>query len=155
MGQVPGRPSDLMLPASPRTHETGTSWAGTGALEHRERPRSGHELAAPLAWPPGTMAALWQVFSGLDESKGSISQRFAVALEQPTFHNYGLSIRTKTNGHWWTPVQNILGDTAPLAESCIHKAVAERGLTPGHVGLADANAEDESATGTAFALRID
>ena len=55
------------------------------------------ELAAPLAWPPGTTAALWQVFSGLDESKESISQRFAVALEQPTFHNYGPSIRTKTN----------------------------------------------------------
>ena len=56
------------------------------------------ELAAPLAWPPGTTAALWQVFSGLDESKESISQRFAVALEQPTFHNYGPSIRTENNG---------------------------------------------------------
>jgi hypothetical protein len=29
------------------------------------------------------------------------------------------------------------------AESCIRKAVAERGLTPGLVGLADAKAEDE------------
>src|SRR5438309_7952 len=39
------------------------------------------------------------------------------------------------------------------AESCILKAVAERGLTPGLVGLADAKAEDEAATGTAFDLR--
>ena len=31
---------------------------------------------------------------GLDESKWSISQRLAVALEQPTLHNYGPSIRT-------------------------------------------------------------
>ncbi len=45
------------------------------------------------------------------------------------------------------------GRIAPFAESCIRKAVAERGLTPGLVGLADAKAEDEAATGTAFALR--
>ena len=32
------------------------------------------------------------------------------------------------------------------AESCIRKAVAERGLTPGPVGLADAKAEDEAAS---------
>jgi hypothetical protein len=32
------------------------------------------------------------------------------------------------------------------AESCIRKAVAERGLTPGLVGLADAKAEDEAAS---------
>jgi hypothetical protein len=37
-------------------------------------------------------------------------------------------------------------------ESCIRKAVAERGLTPAPVGLADTTAEDEAATGTAFAL---
>jgi len=30
--------------------------------------------------------------------------------------------------------------------------VAEHGLTPGLVGLADAKAEDEAATGEAFAL---
>src|SRR5208337_5401919 len=80
--------------------------------------------------------------------------RFARPLDRGTGAPTG-GRQAKTNGHWWTPVQNILGDTAPLAESCIHKAVAERGLTPGHVGLADANAEDESATDTAFALRID
>ena len=34
-------------------------------------------------------------------------------------------------------------ESAPSAESCIRKAVAERGLTPGLVGLADAKAEDE------------
>src|ERR1700682_4134287 len=44
---------------------------------------------------------------------------------------------------------------APFAESCIRKAVAERGLTPDLVGLADTKAEDEAATGTAFALRGD
>ena len=32
------------------------------------------------------------------------------------------------------------------AESCIRKAVAERGVTPGPVGLADAKAEDEAAS---------
>jgi len=37
-------------------------------------------------------------------------------------------------------------------ESCIRKAVAERGLTPAPVGLADPTAEDEAATGTALAL---
>jgi hypothetical protein len=41
------------------------------------------------------------------------------------------------------------------AESCIRKAVAERGLIPGPVGLADTKPEDEAATGTAFALRVD
>src|SRR5512135_1951708 len=35
---------------------------------------------------------------------------------------------------------------APPAESCIRKAVVERGLTPGLVGLADAKAEDEAAS---------
>src|SRR2546423_90281 len=37
---------------------------------------------------------LWKVLSGIDGSKGPISQRLAVALEPPTLHNYGLSIRT-------------------------------------------------------------
>jgi hypothetical protein len=32
------------------------------------------------------------------------------------------------------------------AESCICKAVVERGLTPSLVGLADAKAEDEAAS---------
>src|SRR5512142_514298 len=35
---------------------------------------------------------------------------------------------------------------SPSAESCIRKAVVERGLTPGLVGLADAKAEDEAAS---------
>jgi hypothetical protein len=38
------------------------------------------------------------------------------------------------------------------AESCIRKAVAERGLIPGTFGLADAKAADEAATGTVIAL---
>src|SRR5947209_2807690 len=33
-----------------------------------------------------------------------------------------------------------------FAESCIHKAVAECGFTPGLVGLADAKAEDEATS---------
>jgi hypothetical protein len=37
-------------------------------------------------------------------------------------------------------------------ESCIRKAVTERGLTSGLIGLADTTAENEAATGTAFAL---
>ena len=36
--------------------------------------------------------------------------------------------------------------SASSAESCIRKAVAERGFTPGLVGLADAKAEDEAAS---------
>ena len=42
--------------------------------------------------------------------------------------------------------------TALLEECCIRKAVNERGLNSGPVGLADAISEDEAATGTAFAL---
>ena len=38
-------------------------------------------------------------------------------------------------------------------ECCIRKAVNERGLNSGPVGLADAISEDEAATGTAFALK--
>ena len=90
--------------------ETGTGWAGTGAHERRRRPGSGHEPAAPLPWPPGTTAALWKVLSGIDESKGPISQRLAVALEQPTLHNYGPSIR---------PVMEDL----PLWSVCYGKAL--------------------------------
>jgi hypothetical protein len=44
------------------------------------------------------------------------------------------------------------GSVVRSAESCIRKAVAERGLTPGPAGLADTTAEDEAATGTAFAI---
>jgi len=41
----------------------------------------------------------------------------------------------------------------PFSEaSCIRKAVDERGLIPGPVGLADTTAADEAATGTAFAI---
>jgi hypothetical protein len=36
--------------------------------------------------------------------------------------------------------------SALSAESCIRKAVVERGLTSGFVGLADAKAEDEAAS---------
>ena len=42
--------------------------------------------------------------------------------------------------------------SAPSEESCIRKAVGERGLIAGPVGLADTTAEDEAATGMAFAL---
>jgi hypothetical protein len=49
-----------------------------------------------------------------------------------------------------SPLKNV--PSATSAESCIRKAVSERGLTPGPVGLADTTAEDEAATGTAFAL---
>jgi hypothetical protein len=35
---------------------------------------------------------------------------------------------------------------AYFAESCIRKAVPERGFTPGLIGLADAKAEDEAAS---------
>jgi hypothetical protein len=41
---------------------------------------------------------------------------------------------------------------SPSEECCIRKAVNERGLNSGPVGLADAISEDEAATGTAFAL---
>ena len=41
---------------------------------------------------------------------------------------------------------------ASIEESCIRKAVDERGLIPGPAGLADTTAEDEAATGTAFAF---
>jgi hypothetical protein len=42
--------------------------------------------------------------------------------------------------------ENSSSAGALFAESCIRKAVAERGLTPGPVGLADAKAEDEAAS---------
>jgi hypothetical protein len=35
--------------------------------------------------------------------------------------------------------------SASSAESCIRRAVAERGLTPGLVGLADTKSENEAA----------
>jgi hypothetical protein len=44
------------------------------------------------------------------------------------------------------PGEASLGATAPFAESCIRKAVVERGLSSGLVGLADAKAEDEAAS---------
>ena len=49
---------------------------------------------------------------------------------------------------WRLPRQPFAPDSeaASSAESCIRKAVAERGLTPGLVGLADAKAEDEAAS---------
>ena len=43
-------------------------------------------------------------------------------------------------------------ENASSEECCIRKAVNERGLNSGPVGLADAISEDEAATGTAFAL---
>ena len=42
--------------------------------------------------------------------------------------------------------------SASSEECCIRKAVNERDLNSGPVGLADAISEDEAATGTAFAL---
>jgi hypothetical protein len=50
-------------------------------------------------------------------------------------------------GHCLHNLFTLLGGLgSPSAESCIRKAVAERGLTPGPVGLADAKAEDEAAS---------
>jgi len=51
------------------------------------------------------------------------------------------------------PVANESAEwaVASFEESCIRKAITERGLKSGPVGLADAIAEDEAATGTAFA----
>src|SRR5262245_12110759 len=44
---------------------------------------------------------------------------------------------------------------SPSAESCIRKAVVERGFTPGRVGLADTKREDEAAARRAdFAFSI-
>ena len=43
-------------------------------------------------------------------------------------------------------------ESASSEESCIRRAVNERGLTSDLVGPADASSEDEAATGTAFAL---
>src|SRR5512142_2546728 len=40
----------------------------------------------------------------------------------------------------------LTGTYALPAESCIRKAVGERGLTPGLVGLVDTKAEDEAAS---------
>jgi hypothetical protein len=76
----------------------GAGWTGAGAHERRSRLGSGHGPEVPRPWPPGTTASLWEVFSGLEESKCPISQRLAAAPELPTFHNYGLSIRTGNNG---------------------------------------------------------
>ena len=53
---------------------TGNGWAGTRAHERRRWLARGLEPAPPLPWPPGRMAALWKVLSGIDESKGWISQ---------------------------------------------------------------------------------
>jgi hypothetical protein len=46
----------------------------------------------------------------------------------------------------WGGTGNHIPEGAWTAESCIRKAVAGRGLTPGLVGLADAKAEDEAAS---------
>ena len=40
----------------------------------------------------------------------------------------------------------LRGHLAPSAESCIRKAVSERGFNSSLVGLADAKAEDEAAS---------
>ena len=49
-------------------------------------------------------------------------------------------------------LRSFPGSNASSEESWIRKAVGERGLSPGPVGLADPTAEDEAATGTALAL---
>src|SRR3954465_5742240 len=68
-------------------------WAGAGAHERQRCLESGQEPAAPLPWLPQRMASLWKVVSGLHESKETILQRLVADLEQPTLHNYQLSIR--------------------------------------------------------------
>ncbi len=50
------------------------------------------------------------------------------------------------------PDWRYLEASASSEECCIRKAVNERGLNSGPVGLADASSEDEAATGTAFAF---
>jgi hypothetical protein len=50
------------------------------------------------------------------------------------------------------PGKASLGESASSEESCIRKAVSGRGFDSSPVGLADTTAEDEAATGTAFAL---
>ena len=63
------------------------------------------------------------------------------------------TIRDKLGHLRFGPLQTAVKLGAFSAESCIRKAVAERGLTPGPVGLADAKAEDEAASRWAdFAL---
>jgi hypothetical protein len=73
----------------------------------------------------------------------------------------GMDRRTlPANGQCWRETRAIRGYAAKgigccdasFEESCIRKAVDERGLNSGLVGLADAISEDEAATGTAFAL---
>jgi hypothetical protein len=51
-----------------------------------------------------------------------------------------------THGYRKRRLANVDEVAAQSAESCIRKAVAERGLTSGVVGLADAKAEDEAAS---------
>ena len=52
----------------------------------------------------------------------------------------------------YTEVFGTGGRSASFEESCIRRAVNERGLNSDLVGPADTSSEDEAATGTAFAL---
>ena len=61
-------------------------------------------------------------------------------------------IRRKISGCWVSRPEPNTCQNRNSEESCIRKAVNERGLNSGPVGLADASSEDEAATGTAFAL---
>jgi hypothetical protein len=96
--------------------EMGTSWAETGAHERRRWLERGHQHAALLQWLPSRTAALWKVFSGLDESKEPISQRLAAVLEQHTLHNYGLFIRTAIYGLAVRQSRRAHDDKPPLEQ---------------------------------------
>jgi hypothetical protein len=68
--------------------ETGLDGLEPEPHERRRRLGSGHEPGGSLPWPPGSTAELWKLISGSDWSEWSISQRLAVAMEQPSLHNY-------------------------------------------------------------------
>jgi hypothetical protein len=65
---------------------------------------------------------------------------------------YGNGSRQKWAIVFTIPSQGRRGRVRLSAERCIRKAAPEPSPISGFVGLADATAEDEAATGTAFAL---
>ena len=74
--------------------------AGVVAHERRRCLEVRRQPGTLLRWSPWRTVALWKVYSGLDESKRPICERLAAVLEQHTFHNYGLFIRTE---NWCMP----------------------------------------------------
>src|SRR5271157_895360 len=76
-----------------------------GVVAHERRPclEIRRQPGTLLRWSPWRTVALWKVFSGLDESKRLICERPESVLEQHTFHNYGLFIRTKNNAKAYHP----------------------------------------------------